>query len=290
MSKNQNKLNKMFKSAYENVPLNDKCEIIPTPLVMKKIPDFVTKEEMDQLYSIKYDGMDREEFRLVEYENIIRNKYYISSYGRIFNTKGFRLIPFQTKSKHNNVWYYRIALQCENNINGKIYHTERKFDVHRLVATAFIPKTEEDILLNRNFVNHKLNMDGRCNFVWNLEWVNNSENILHAINNKDLSLSKNIYKNPMQYEDITTQCGENNGRSKFTNQQIETFCESYYYYGLNLFESMERSLIEYDEENKRAMDLILQGKTWRSISFKYIMNNYNNSNINFDPIPLVFFE
>ena len=48
--------------------------------------------------------------------------------------------------------------------------------VHKIVAEAFIPKTEEDILLNRTEVDHK---DGNKlnNNVNNLRWCTHAENI-----------------------------------------------------------------------------------------------------------------
>ena len=48
--------------------------------------------------------------------------------------------------------------------------------MHRLVAQAFIPKTEEDLELGRNLVNH---LDGNPshNWAWNLEWCTNGENM-----------------------------------------------------------------------------------------------------------------
>ncbi len=55
-------------------------------------------------------------------------------------------------------------------------------NVHRLVLETFSPRTEADIKLNRNMVNHK-NCIVTDNRLENLEWTNNSENVKHAYDN-----------------------------------------------------------------------------------------------------------
>lgn len=81
------------------------------------------------------------------------------------------------------------------------FKTEKKYfarRIHRLVAIAFIPNTE-----NKPCVNHKNGIkDDNC--VENLEWVTNSENDIHAF---DSGL-----REPMK--------GEMNGHSKITNKDV----------------------------------------------------------------------
>ena len=81
---------------------------------------------------------------------------------------------------------YRVIHCSYKNV---IYH----FRVHRLVAEAFIPKTEEDIRLGRNIPNHK---DGNKlnNCASNLEWTTNQENKDHAI--------MHGFCSTLQYDDI----------------------------------------------------------------------------------------
>lgn len=62
--------------------------------------------------------------------------------------------------------YKRVTLSKE----GKVY----RFQVHRLVAEAFIANPD-----NKPFVNH-IDNDGTNNHVSNLEWVTHSENMEHS--------------------------------------------------------------------------------------------------------------
>jgi len=106
--------------------------------------------------------IELEEWRAVEgYEGI----YSVSNWGRVKNTKDNKLMKFNKTLSG----YYRIQLQ----VKGK----SKNFLIHRLVATAFLPNRE-----NKEQVNHK-NTITTDNYVNNLEWVNNSENQIHAYNN-----------------------------------------------------------------------------------------------------------
>ena len=113
-----------------------------------------------------------EEWRdIVGYEDY----YMVSNIGRVKskdrireNGKGAYLHKGRILKQTNTSTGYKSVKLC---LDGK----DKTFKVHRLVAIAFIPNTD-----NKPFINH---IDGNPlnNTLDNLEWVTNRENIIHAI-------------------------------------------------------------------------------------------------------------
>lgn len=90
--------------------------------------------------------------------------YQVSNLGRVKGLKKGKIL----KQHDNGKGYMQVGLYKNN--KGKPYY------VHRLVAKAFIPNTE-----NKPEVNHK-DKDRANNCVDNLEWVTSKENEQHKHN------------------------------------------------------------------------------------------------------------
>ena len=143
--------------------------------VLIGISPALSEEQARAKLAMQIPGYPPELFSFISIEDVVPFKYFVTSYGRVFTVNGRELFPDEYVIAKNNNTYLRIELSCSS------YIKRRKFFVHRLVANAFIPKTEDDIINKRNIVNHKFNKDGRCNYAWNLEWTTDSENTLHGL-------------------------------------------------------------------------------------------------------------
>lgn len=85
--------------------------------------------------------------------------YIVSSLGEVYNSTTGKML----KPKNNN-GYFRVSLGTKH------------VSLHRLVAKMFLPTPEE----GKNQVNH-IDGDKSHNYVDNLEWMSQSENIRHGI-------------------------------------------------------------------------------------------------------------
>ena len=101
-----------------------------------------------------------EKFYLIDFLDIKKDSYVISSFGRLFSLITQKELKPVSNSSRNN--YASVQLKLND---GK----SKKFAIHRLVARAFVIKTTADKQLDRKYVHHK-NWDNDYNYYWNLEW------------------------------------------------------------------------------------------------------------------------
>lgn len=182
--------------------------------------------------------MENKEFwkDIFGFENIYQVSNYgnikalpaIKKRGRFYHNLGERIMK-QTVSK---LGYLRISLSKDN--SQKIYN------VHRLVATAFIDNPE-----NKAQVNHK---DGNKanNHVSNLEWCTAKENCRHA----DETGLRNLK-------------GESHHKSKLTNEDVINIRKDYC--GINRKNMNSKDLCEKYGITNGNLHLILNRKSWKHI-------------------------
>lgn len=98
----------------------------------------------------------------------ISTSYFITESGQCYNSYNKKYLIGQVGK--NGYFSYNLTLP-----DG----SKRRMYAHRLVANAYIPNTD----INKNQINHK---DGNKlnNKIENLEWVSQSENQQHAIQNE----------------------------------------------------------------------------------------------------------
>ena len=140
------------------------------------------------------DDVEEEEWKMLNCDKYARDRYLISSWGRVFDTINFHY-PY---SRICEKGYVILAVEYSDakakKLNNKRTHTSVR--VHRLVGLAFI-----DNPLNKETVNHK-NLEKRNNTVTNLEWLTNEENLKHAVDNNAKRKAGNVRKKLFTKEEV----------------------------------------------------------------------------------------
>lgn len=223
---------------------------------------FITEKEMKERYGLKVENYPDEEFKLLVYENVKLNKYYISSYGRLFTVYG-RQMRYVECTINPNVIYYNVLLQCDG------FNKERNFFVHRLVAFMFIPKTPDDILNGRDYINHKYILDGRCNYVWNLEWLNDPENLRHRREYIPSQYDFDVlFMNNFETPSFN---GETNPKARLTESQVDRLCYNVMVLGMSKEDAARDIGLDFTNNSKDRSVIysIINGYCWHTVSSKY---------------------
>jgi len=113
-----------------------------------------------------------------------KGMYQISSFGRLRSFKNN--LPRILKTRVNKSWYTYVNLS--------MYGKYRSITIHRLVAIAFLWKSNLT-------VNHK-NWNKRNNCVDNLEWISANDNHLHAQKHRLLARWEKNWRSKLTYKDV----------------------------------------------------------------------------------------
>lgn len=121
-------------------------------------------------------------------------KYIEGSKGYYVDTEGNLHGPRKgLKPEVSNAGYLRATVRYKD---GRVV----KETIHRLVAMCFIENPE-----NKPYVNH-INGVKTDNRLENLEWATRSENMLHARDNRLISVGEDTYNNVYKEVDIEMAC------------------------------------------------------------------------------------
>lgn len=150
------KLKDIFKSFNEKTLHKNNVDLARRTFPYNYIPYSVKKEIWKPLTDKRY----------------IEDRYLISSWGRVFDTKyNYYVKTYLSKG------YIRTAVEINPMLTDGDKVKFVSIGVHRLVGLAFIPLIE-----GKEDINHK-DLKKRNNLVENLEWVTNIENLDHAYKN-----------------------------------------------------------------------------------------------------------
>lgn len=239
----------------------------------------------DQLwYGIGYPV---EIFYKIDFWNIKKDTYIISSYGRMFSLNNNKEMSLTCQSNG----YKQVQLAMEEGYGNQF--NRRSFKVHRLVAMAFIIKTEQDIILNRDIVNHKdLLIWNNC--FWNLEWMTEQENTIHAFQNN----AHQLYNLPNLFNPLTQQesqwgkgiaKGDKNGKSRLTEQEVHLICQGLEK-GLSPKECCQMAGVEWNEANSSLINNIKGGRRRQDIASQYNINTSSRPQFDYSIIEPKIFE
>lgn len=184
---------------------------------------------------MKYKGSDtmKEEWKDIEgYEGF----YQISNLGRVKSLGGW-CGTAKRKEKIRST-----SLTHDGYVKVRLVHQgkDKTVRVHRLVAEAFIPNPE-----SKDTVNH---IDGnkKNNAVSNLEWVDRTEQMLHAYN---LGLK-------------SSRVGSQNSNAKLTDEQVREIRKSYVPYSK---EFGTVTLAKKYGVTNRVIGLIVKNETYKNV-------------------------
>lgn len=195
-----------------------------------------------------------EEYKIITMDPILQNTYAVSNYGNIININTNNIL----KKFRGSGGYLSVLLTNADK-------SRSMYPIHILVATYFIPRTEDDILNDRILVNHK-NLLTSVNYAHNLEWVNTAENAAHSHQYRHLKIECPVTR--MTKGPWCDTRGSKNGMSKLTENQVHLICkmlEQNYSYN----QICNELGLENTENNHHLISNIVRKKRWTYISKDY---------------------
>lgn len=154
--------------------------------------------------------LPNEEFRYIDLDGVEENRYLVSNYGRVVDTK-FRGIDGYVRLK---------GLSNDKDGYKQVRLDNKTYLVHRLVAFAFLPNDD----ITKNEINH-INEIKDDNRVENLEWCTRAYNNNYGTRNQRISkrvAQYNLNGSLIQIWPSTREC-ERNG---FKHSNVTSCCNN----------------------------------------------------------------
>ena len=177
-------------------------------------------------------------WRMLEYKDVLKNKYAISTYGRIMNIDNGHILA-QCPSEKG----YLMVLLRANTPRGC-----KTIKIHRIVASTFC-EGQNEICCEVNHIDGNKNN----NHAYNLEWVSHLDNIRHA------------YKHDL----IPILHGEDHGNAKMSNAFAERICQLLIENNMNSAKVYHILINDGFECQLAWVQSIKYKKTYKFISDKY---------------------
>lgn len=187
----------------------------------------------------------------------IKQIYRISNYGRIINNNSGKILTWITRNIQTP-WYVYAGLQTETN-------SRKIIAIHLLVAYSFISKTYEDIMLDRNDINH-INCFKNDPRVCNLQWVSREENNRYSILMHE---NEYIVHKPFNIDKDIKYWGNNYNNTDKNDEIVHKLCLCFEK-GLSIDESLLSIGLKINKWNRRWARFIKDRKRRVNISNNYI--------------------
>lgn len=193
-----------------------------------------------------------EEFKNIDFEDVTRDRYEISNYGRVYSKSRGKFLKNGILNTGGKEYELTNLSSTERDEDSNVKMKSKR--VHRIVAHHFCEPPKEGQI----FVNHK-DSNGLNNHYTNLEWCTHQENMEHM----------------KQYGNI--RLGEDVKNSIFTNEQVHTICKMLEANCYTYRQISEAIGFEFTESMASQIGGIKRGINWTHISNQYNMPDIVNN-------------
>lgn len=188
-----------------------------------------------------------EEFKNIDFENVTKDRYEISNYGRVYSKDRHKFLTPHNQNAEGRKQYMSVSLSStDRDENGNVVMKGKR--VHRLVAHHFCEPPKE----GQTCVNH-IDSNSLNNHYTNLEWCTHQENMDHMKNYGNIRLGEDLHN------------------AIFTNEQVHKICQMLEADCYTYRQISEAIGFEFTESMASQIGGIKRGVNWTHISSQYKM-------------------